>query len=314
MKRFLLVILFYNLFFTSLTIARDWETIKKSGVLKVGLRKSSSLIYHPVDTKNRGMMYDMADDFAKAHNLKTEFIVIPSFSQYWLSNGKMLNKTNDIATPDIYQDIDIAAEVFTVTKRREELIHMSPYIDNVELLFGTHGTKIKGYKDLIGKRLLSYEGMSFYNILKTEMDKQQIPYKVIYVKSIDGELIVPKSHKDSKDKVNFYNFPSNSQLDGTSVYHYVAGGFADVGINDGISVIVRLFSNNYYRENLRPLFPAQKNMTQLAWGSEKDNTLLNEKIQLFMKKDKENGNFSQRLNKYVGMTLEEYNQLINLIE
>ncbi len=269
------------------------------------MRATSSINYTP-DSKNKGFNYEMIKSFTTLNNLKLELVSIPSFSRYW--------KLDETKRPDIYKDVDMAAEIFTVTKKREEMISMIPYIDNVELLFGKHNSNIKSYKDLIGKSLLTYEAMSFYNILKTEMDKQQIPYKVTMVKSIDGNMVLPQGYKVDDNKVNFYVFPTSTKVGSKVIYYYIAKGDADVGINDGIAVLIGLYDNNYYKENLRPLIPARTKRSQLAWGSSQDTPILNQKLKEFIKEDRVNGDFSNRLERYTGMSLNEYTKLLTLIK
>jgi len=293
--------------------ARDWESIKKSGVLKVSLRESSTLNYNGTNS-NHGLNHDMVNNFAKLHNLKMEFIITKSFADLWKRDGEILLKNNKIATPDIYDKVDIAADILTVTAQREKLIKMSPYIDNVELLFGNHNLKISSYKDLIGKRVLTWDAMSFSTILKTQFEKQNIPYKVTLVYEKENKLLLPKGHKVGKDIVNLYLFSGDAKVSGKMLYHHIINDYADVGINDGVSVMSNLFENSYYRENLRPLIPAQEQTSKLAWGSDKKNLILNKKINEFMEIDKKNGNFSKRFYKYISMSLDEYNQLINMIE
>jgi len=312
-KLFILIILIGVIPITSL-VARDWASIEKSGTLKVALREGSKLVFHSTNKDEQGMMYDMANSFAKYYGLKIEIQTVPSFADYWKLNGKILLKNEITQTPEIYNDIDIAAEIFTVTKRREELIHMSPYLNNVEIFFGKHSQNIKSYKDLIGKRVLTYESMSFIKVILKEMKNKNIPYTITYVNHKNDKLILPKNHKIDKDVINVYLFPLDTKSDSSLIYHYMAEGEADVSLNDTISVMISLFGDNYYSSKLRPFFPIQKNMTELAWGSSIKDKVLNEKIREFIKHDKFSGNFSKRLYKYTGMTFDEYNKLINMIE
>ena len=314
MKKLILVIMLVGIIPVTSLSARDWESIKKSGTLNVGVRDGSNFVYHSIDKEEKGMMHDMAQSFAKYYGLKMKIKTVPSFAQYWKLNGEILLKNNITKTPEIYNDIDIASEIFTVTKRREELINMSPYLDNVEIFFGKHDQNVKSYKDLIGKRVLTYASMSFKKVILSEMENRNIPYIITYVNHKDDKLILPKGHKVNKDVVNVYLFPVDTKSDSSLIYHYMAKGEADVSLNDTISVMITLFDNNYYSSKLRPYFPAQKNMTKLAWGSSKRNKVLNEKIKEFIQHDKFSGNFSKRLYKYTGMTLDEYNKLINMME
>ena len=55
-------------------------------------------------------------------------------------------------------------------------------------------------------------------------------------------------------------------------------------------------------------------MSKLAWGSDKANKILNKKIDKFISTDIKDGVFSKRLYKYLGISLDEYNQLIHSIK
>ncbi len=295
-------------------VARDWESIKKSGYINISVRESSTLLYNSSNTDGYGMNYDLAKDFASHHKLDVNFIVTESFKNYWTQNGDILLRNNKIATPDIYKTIDIAAEIFTVKERRKELVDMHPYMNNVELFFGSHKLNIKNYKDMIGKRVLLWEAMSFNEIVKNEMDKQNIPYKVTYVDYQNNKFIVPADYKIDDKLVNLYFFPANTNVSSKLVYQFIISNYADIGINDAPSLMIDIFEKAHYRENLRPLIPAQSNQTKLAWGSEKKNKILSNKIKEFISIDKQNGNFSKRFYKYLGMTTKEYQQLIDMIK
>lgn len=300
---------------TILLLARDWNEIKKSGYINIGIRNTGSmLIYNSSNTNNKGMNYDLATSFAKYHNLKAKFIIVSSFADYWKYNGNILLKNNTIVTPDIYKNIDFAAEIFTVTKRRKELINMYPYLDNIELLFGSNKLNIKSYKDIIGKRVLAWESMSFSKILTSQMKLKNIPYKITYVDYQNNKLILPRNYMVQNDIVNLYLFPIGTKVIGKSAYHLIASNLADIGIIDAPSLLINLSSKSYNRDNLKPFIPAQQKKSELAWGSAKKNKILNKKIKEFIQYDKKSVDFSKRFYKYFNMTLDEYNQLINMIQ
>jgi len=114
---------------------RSWDEIKESGILKVGMRDLSSLAYDSTNKTYPGFLYEMAYAFAKSNDLKIELVIMDSFSAYWTYDGEVLTQTNRIEVPQIYDTIDLAAEAFTITPQRQRLIHMSPYIDNMEFFW-----------------------------------------------------------------------------------------------------------------------------------------------------------------------------------
>lgn len=308
-------LLYFLLIFICIDVsARDWDVIKESGVLKVGVRNSSQLVYAPNDKEHPGFVYEMVRDFASQHGLKLELLIAPRFASYWTKGDEFLLKTNTITTPDIYQKIDVAAEIFTVNEQRRKLVHLSPYIDNVELFYGVQGLKIKSYEELLGKRVLAYESMSFLKIITDELKMRKIPFEITYIELQKDRIKTPEGHQDKADKVNLYVFPPGTRPSGTDSYHPVALKDVDLGVNDGVAVIYRIFGNSFFQNNLRPLFPARKQHSQLAWGSTKNDKKLNQKIADFIEKDRSSGAFSKRLQKYLGMSLDEYQQIIGMIK
>jgi len=89
---------------------------------------------------------------------------------------------------------------------------------------------------------------------------------------------------------------------------------ADVGINDAIGVLYRVFEVGQFKNTLRPLFPAQQKRTELAWGSRHEDKKLNQKIAEFFSEDKASGAFSKRLEKYIGMNFDDYQNLIQMFD
>ncbi|MBE0496871.1 MAG: transporter substrate-binding domain-containing protein [Campylobacterales bacterium] len=294
--------------------ARDWDEITSSGVLHVGMRDLSPLARDSNSKEYPGFLYEMAQTFAAENGLRLEVHVMDSFANYWTKDGEILTQAGRVATPDIYRTIDFAAEAFTITKPRQKLVHLSPYIDNVELFFGTNDSPLREYKDLIGKRVLLYESMSFYLVLRDALEARQIPYETTYIRPEQDAIVFLKPRVDRKDKVNLYLFPAGETTDGKLVYHYIARKFADASINDSLGIIFRLFSNSYYTQNIRPYFPVNVARTQLAWGSSHESTVLNAKIDAFIKRYKDSGAFSEQLKRYTGMSLDDYHALIEMIE
>ena len=261
-----------------------------------------------------GFLHEMALAFAKKNDLKLEIHTVDSFSDFWKKDGEILLKTEKYETPDIYDKVDVVTEAFTVTPKREKLIYMSPYIENIELFFGDINKPIKNYYDLIGKKILLYESMAFLDVFKKELEKRNIPYNMVYVQK-DKDSIKPKeNYKVRYDKVNLYVFPVNEKYDGKLIYHYLANKTIDASINDSLGIIFRLFSNSYYSENIRPYFPVKTNKTFLAWGMDHKTKVLNKKVDEFIKEYKLSNEFSKKLEYYTGMTLESYNDLVSKIK
>ena len=288
--------------------ARDWQEIVKSGTLNVGVRTAAQVVYRPASPEKPGMTYEMVREFAVLHGLKLNLVEISSFSTYWKGES---------GTPPIYDDIDLAAEIFTVTDKRKKRVKLTPFVDNIELFFAAKGSPIKTYDDLKGKTILTYEAMSFYPLVKHQFEGHGIAYQETFVTPVgdkNGSFTIPESFKKSPDKINLMVFPRGTKAKATMSYLPVADKVIDVGINDGIGVLYRVFEVGHFKDKLRPLFPANSKRNQLAWGSPHDAAELNKKIAEFFELDRANGNFSKRLEKYVGMTHEEYQMLVSMFE
>ena len=180
--------------------------------------------------------------------------------------------------------------------------------------FGNNKAPLEGYENLLGKRILLYEGMSFYPTFIKELQKRQIPYESTYIRPKRDTIEPLSEHEDHAAKVNIYLFPADEKVDGKLIYHYIAKGLLDGSVNDSLGVIFRLFSNSYYSQNLRPYFPLSQVKTQLAWGSSPKTPKLNQKIDAFIADYKASGAFSKQLERYTGMDLDEYEALLMIIE
>ncbi len=295
--------------------ARDWAEIKSSGIINVGLRPGAQVVYRPASSEKPGLMYEMVNDFADQNGLQVNIVEIPSFSSYWKDKDNA--QPSNLGTPAIYDQIDIAAEIFTVTDLRRSRIHMTSYIENVELLFAQKKNQFRNYNELIGKTILTYESMSFYNLLINELNKRKLPYRQTHIPVENNSMEnfkLPNNFKKDPAKINLLTFPKGIKAPATMSYQPVASGFIDVGINDAIGVLYRVFEVGQFKNILRPLFPAQSQRSQLAWGSRKQDKELNKHITNFMVQDKQSGRFSQRLEKYIGMSFDDYQRLIQMFD
>ncbi|MGB0684469.1 MAG: transporter substrate-binding domain-containing protein [Magnetovibrionaceae bacterium] len=288
--------------------ARDWQEIVESGTLKVGVRTAAQFVYRPASEEKPGFTYEMVQEFAEQHGLALDLIEISSFSTYW---------KGETGTPPIYDEIDLAAEIFTVTPQRQKRVELTPFLDSIEIFFAAKGSEIKNYDDLKGKTILTYEAMSFYPLVKAQFDARNLPYQETFVTPTGDELgsfTTPESFAKTPDKINLMVFPKGTKAKATMSYLPVANKNIDVGINDAVGVLYRVFEVGHFKDRLRPLFPANTKRSQLAWGSAADSVMLNEKIRAFFSADRASGNFSKRLEKYIGMSEADYMTLISMFE
>ena len=182
-RKVLWVIIIFLLVFSSIGMARDLDEILKSGYITFGIRKVSITIYQGEDHPNPGFCYEVAKSFAQDLGVEPKFHIVSKFSDYWKKDGVFLLKAKpfQVKTPDIFDKVDVVSDIITVTDQRQKLVNMVPFIENTEIFFGRRGLNVKSYKDLKGLRVFTYEGMSFYNIIKKGLERKGIPYVINHV-------------------------------------------------------------------------------------------------------------------------------------
>ncbi len=311
MKQLVKLTAFGILFFIGLAWGRDWSQIQSTQQIEIGVRDSGLTTYWSQGESHKGLAYDIAMGFAKDMALQPRWVNVKSFSDYWQKNGTNLLLTKQVAVPDIFNKLDFAADIITVTPVRQKLVTLIPWIDNVELFYGARGLGIHSYKDLLGKTLITYEGMSYMEFLPRIFQQKNLPYRITYLtRSETGQLIKPEGFTPAKDAINLLLIPEKLRLKGHSLFKEVAQGFADLSVSDGINVLTTLYNDDFYKAYLEPYIPARSKLSQLAFATSPKNKALVEKLQRYMEKIHKDGRLSHWLEEYTGFTLKDYQNLI----
>lgn len=138
----------------STPIERDWEDIKRDGVIRMITRYSSGSYFldHGIQA---GFEYEMVQDFARVHNLGVE-VVIPAPNQTaieLLQQGKG----------------DLIADNYTITEERTKWVQFSrPYniVDQVLVVSSELGFVPKQINEIVGIPITIQENSSYYPVLK----------------------------------------------------------------------------------------------------------------------------------------------------
>jgi membrane-bound lytic murein transglycosylase MltF len=168
------------LFFVSL-YSRTLEDIKSSKVLKVAMRQNDMTYSLQDDKIVANFDYALALEFGKYLGVKIELVHVDSFKSFWLKDGNFIFKLPAPSTPDIFKKADMTLDIISINKTRLKHINMVPYIQNKSIVFTNKNRKMKKIEDLVGKKILLFDGMQSQIILKKELEKRKIPMKIFYV-------------------------------------------------------------------------------------------------------------------------------------
>lgn len=295
--------------------ARTLNEIIDSGYLIIGIRDlNTSTIYQPENKKDLGFCYELAKVYADYLNVRLKVHTVNLFSNYWEKDGSLVFKSDKSITPDIYNKVDVVADIITITDKRKKYVNMIPFSENIELLFGRKDSKIKKYEDLKGKRVLFLENMSFYEIFIDELKKRDIKYEInkVYfdgnntIKFFDKEKIVPK------DKVNILLVPHGYTIPRFGLYYQVLLKNIDVGILDSFSFFPKWLNTYTFKENLKPLFPEREKIDYLSFCTSYETKELNESLSKFLSFMKSAERYNSLFEKYIGISYNDYRDILNV--
>lgn len=300
--------------------ARDWAEIVESGVLRVAAREAAGSLYlgrMHMDRSNPaepGLAYELVRDFAQAHDLDVEMVPLQRFADIWAVDGTPRAPEPGMPIPDIFDRVDLVAEYITVTPDRAAVVHLTPILANREIVFGHRDIEAEGYADLIGHRIGTFEAMSFAEILRAGLQAQGVPFREVAVSLprgggpvtvLDGPAVDP-------ELVSVYLVPRDAPDRSRGFFLDVARGDVDASLSDAMVIVFRMATNGLFKENLQTLFPARETISQLAWASRPQDRELNRQLAAFLAEDRASGRFSERLARYTGFTLAEYEALIGM--
>ena len=282
-------------------IADDLPQIKKQGELTAAARPISTLIYSPENETMPGFCYELASEFAESLDVELKVVPVESFREYWERNeaGDELVLMNDV---------DMYAEILTVTPEREKILHMTPFIENSEVLVGNANSRARTFEDLLGKRISVVKGMAFQSVLENALNAHDIPFVRIPAVLENGTIVPATGHavKDNKEAVNLLLLPPDTRTTIMFFPEQLAKDAIDFFILDSFSFFHQFNINQKLRQSVRPIFPINDQMGELAFGVGKESTALAEALNEWMGFFKQSPRYGTLLKRYIGLTYQQY--------
>lgn len=306
-RTILLIILFCISLFS-----RTFDEIKSSKVLKVAMREND-MTYTMVNGKIvPNFDYALALKFAKYLGVKIEIVKVDSFKDFWLKDGEFIFKLPAPATPDIFKKADMTFDVISINEARKKHLIMVPYVKNKTIIFTNKNRQIEEIEDLIGKKVLLFEGMQSEIALKKMLKEKNIPIKTFSTSFIkeQNKFTVPDESDIDKNSVNFMLINRKSSMPFLSVYLAVYQNDAGASSADSFSLFQKLQRYSYLKEDLSPAFSVEKEMGYLSGTMPKNSIKLEKEFTQFLKEVKANGVFNFLMLKYLSVDLKTYNQIV----
>jgi ABC-type amino acid transport substrate-binding protein len=296
------------LFFVSL-YSRTLEDIKSSKVLKVAMRQNDMTYSLQNDKIVANFDYALALEFGKYLGAKIELVHVDSFKSFWLKDGNFIFKLPAPSTPDIFKKADMTLDIISINKTRLKHINMVPYIQNKSIIFTNKNRKMKKIEDLVGKKILLFDGMQSQIILKKELEKRKIPIKVFYV-SFDKKKNDFIGNKIDNNSVNMFLIEKKTKMPFLSVYFAVFKGDVDAASGDTFALFQKLQKYTYLKGDLYPSFSLEKEMGYLGGTMPKNSKNLRDEFAKFIEISKQDGTLNTLMLKYLSIDLKSYNQIV----
>jgi len=305
-------VLFLSIFLFSSLYSRTLEEIKSSKVLKVAMRKNDMTYSLKNDKIVANFDYDLALAFGKYLGVDIELVPVDSFKSFWLKDGSFIFKQPIPSTPDIFKKADITLDIISVNETRLQHINMVPYVQNKSIIFTNKNEKIKRVEDLIGKKILLFDGMQSQIMLEKELKKREIPKKVFYV-SFDkktNSFTDINSVKIDDRSVNIFLIDKKTKMPFLSVYFTVFKGDVDAASGDTFALFQKLQKYTYLKGDLNPSFSLEKQMGYLSATMPKNNTKLRDEFAKFIEIAKKDGTLNNLMLKHLSIDLKSYNNIV----
>jgi ABC-type amino acid transport substrate-binding protein len=304
-----LLTLVLSVVFAGWVSAADLSQIRSRGILEVAARPISTLIFSPGNSELPGFCYELAREFARSLGVETAVQPVDSFGAYW-------QRGDDRASLSLFNEVDLYAEILTVTQKRKELLSMTPYIESTEILVGRAGSGATELRDLLGKRVAVVEGMSFQHVLEEALSQHGVAYRRVPAILEDG-VIVPRDleagesvHNDAAQSVQLLLLPPGMRTTLMFFPEQLALGSVDFFILDSFSLFHQLNVSQALRGMVRPLFPVSESVGELALGSSLDTPALNRALDRWMKEFRTSAAYDSMVERYIGMSYDRYSDFI----
>jgi ABC-type amino acid transport substrate-binding protein len=244
-------------------------------------------------------------EFADSLELALKINPVGSFREYW----KRTKTGNELL---LMKEVDIYAEILTVTPEREKILHMTPFIENSEVLVGSSRSRVNSFEDLLGKRISMVKGMSFQNVLEEALNARHIPFERIPA-ILENGTIVPalgNSVTDRGNVVTLLLLPPGTRTTIMFFPEQLSKGAIDFFILDSFSFFHQLKISQTLRRSVRPIFPINERVGALAFGVDKKATALATALDEWMSSFQQSYRFSSLLKQYIGLTYRQYKEFL----
>jgi len=303
---FLIILFCISLF------SRTFDEIKDSKVLKVAMRENGMTYDLVADKIIPNFDYALALEFAKYLGVKIEIVKVDSFKDFWLKDGKFIFALPAPATPDIFKKADMTLDIISVNESRKKYVTMVPYVKNKSIIYTNKNKQIKNIEDLIGKKVLLFEGMQSEIILRKIFKDKNIPIKTFSTSFMkkQNKFTLPKDSEIDENSVNLMLINRKDKMPFLSIYLAVYHNDADVSSTDSFSLFQKLQRYSYLKDDLVPAFTIDKKMGYLSGTMPKKSIQLAKEFRKFLKEAKANGIFDSLMLKYFSVDLKTYNQIV----
>lgn len=290
--------------------AADLPEIHGRGVLEAAARPVSTLIYSPTHSELPGFCYELAEEFARSLDVEIDVQPVDSFRAYW-------QRGSDQSRLSLFDEVDLYAEILTVTPERRELLSMTPYVENTEILVGRAGSTATELRDLRGMRVAVVEGMSFQHVLEDALSHHGVSYSRVPAMLRDGG-VVPRDHgaeaeagqNGAADRVELLLLPSGMRTTLMFFPEQLAKGSVDFFILDSFSLFHQLNVSQAMRTMVRPLFPVNDKVGELAFGTSLATPELNRALHRWMQAFRTTDAYDTLVERYLGMPYDRYRAFI----
>ncbi len=142
---------------------RDLDEILESRKLVVALRERD-FVYH--ESGQKQFMHALAEEFADYLGVSLEFVVTPSFSQYWETQDGQIVKDSSY-TPEWFNYFDLACETIAPLDWRANKVNMIPVYPSAYTVVARKDIEIESIDDLKKYQGVTGKGTVYEDILKS---------------------------------------------------------------------------------------------------------------------------------------------------
>ena len=142
---------------------RDLDEILESRKLVVALRERD-FVYH--ESGQKQFMHALAEEFADYLGVSLEFVVTPTFSQYWTNKEGQIVKDSSY-TPEWFNFFDLACETIAPLDWRANKVNMIPVYPSAYTVVARKDINITSIEDLKNYQGVTGNGTVYEDILRS---------------------------------------------------------------------------------------------------------------------------------------------------